>query len=118
MPINRGRLVAQIVLVFLTFAVPLLAGAGSATWVAGWIFLVLFFVFVVSLTTWLYFENPALLSERMTGVGRTDQQTWDKIFLALVSVLLLGWLLLMGLDAARFGWSVMPSWLQFSGAIA
>jgi len=26
-----------------------------------------------------------------------------------------GWLVLMGLDAVRFHWSTMPSWLQFSG---
>ncbi len=116
MTINRGLLAGQLVLVTLFFALPLFLAAGSATWVAGWVFLALFFGFVASLTTWLYFNNPALLSERMSAVGRADQKTWDKILLALTSVLFVAWLVLMPLDAVRFGWSVVPLWVRASGA--
>src|SRR5580692_7367944 len=34
-----------------------------------------------------------------------------------VILLWLGWLILMGLDAVRFRWSVMPKWLQLIGVV-
>ncbi|MGZ3322898.1 MAG: methyltransferase family protein, partial [Xanthobacteraceae bacterium] len=45
------------------------------------------------------------------------QKTWDKVFMATVFVLWTGWLVLMALDAVRFGWSQMPVWAQALGAV-
>jgi protein-S-isoprenylcysteine O-methyltransferase Ste14 len=100
----------------MVFAAVLFVSAGTVEWAAGWIFLVLFFAFVVALSLWLLRFDPDLLTERLTGIGKSDQRLWDKMLLAVVSVAFFGWLALMGLDA-RFGWSRMPLWLQTFGAL-
>jgi protein-S-isoprenylcysteine O-methyltransferase Ste14 len=114
--VNLAKLVGQLVFLVVLFGVPLFGAAGTLAWLNGWVFVVLFFTFVVSLTTWLYKNNPALLTERMT-VSRSDQKTWDKVLLGVTFVLFIGWLILMPLDALRFHWSALPPWLQLVGAL-
>lgn len=55
--------------------------------------------------------------ERMTGIGKPDQKTWDKVFYAIANLVFLIWLVMMPLDAVRFHWSQMPAWLPVVGAI-
>ena len=113
--VNLRRLAAQIVGMFLVFALVLFFAAGTIAWPAGWVFLLLFFSFVIALSRWLFKHNPALLTERMTGIGKADQPAWDKFFFALASVMFLAWLVVMPLDAVRFGWSRMPPGFRLVG---
>jgi protein-S-isoprenylcysteine O-methyltransferase Ste14 len=117
MTVNRRLLTAQIVGMFVVFALALFLAAGTIAWPAGWAFLVLFFGFTVALSLWLLRHNPSLLTERMTGIGKADQKAWDKLFFILANVVFLAWLVVMPLDAVRFHWSHMPLWLQLVGAI-
>src|SRR4051812_23579179 len=110
-------LTAQIVGMFVVFALGLFVAAGTIAWPAGWIFLVLFFGFTIALSAWLLKHRPALLTERMTGIGKSDQKTWDKVFFAVANVLFIAWLVVMPLDAVRFHWSRMPIVLQVIGAM-
>jgi protein-S-isoprenylcysteine O-methyltransferase Ste14 len=114
---NLKMLVAQIVGLFVVFALALFIPAGTLNWSAGWAFLILFFGFTVVLSYCLLKNNPGLLTERMTGIGKADQKGWDKIFFVLASVLFYGWLIFMALDAMRFHWSQVPGWLQVVGAL-
>lgn len=116
MPVNIKLLVAQIVGLFVVFALALFLGAGTIAWPAGWAFMILFFGFTVVLSYWLLRNNPGLLTERMTGVGKADQKAWDKVFFVLASIGFYSWLVVMALDAVRFHWSQMPGWLQIAGA--
>lgn len=116
MTVNLKLLAVQIVGMFLVFALALFLAAGTVAWLAGWVFLILFFGFVVVLSVWLLGYNPGLLTERMTGIGKADQKTWDKVFFGLLNVIFLAWLILMPLDAVRFHWSHMPVVLQVIGA--
>ena len=117
MTVNRTLLTAQIVGMFAVFALVLFLAAGTVFWPAGWAFLVLFFGFTVAISRWLLKNNPGLLTERMTGIGKPDQKTWDKVFFGVANVFFLAWLVVMPLDAVRFHWSQMPVWLQLVGAI-
>ena len=117
MKVNLKLLTAQIVGMFVVIAAALFLAAGGVAWPAGWAFLVLFFGFTLALSGWLLRHNPELLTERMTGIGKPDQKTWDKVFFVFVRLLFLAWLVLMPLDAVRFQWSRMPGWLQAVGAI-
>jgi protein-S-isoprenylcysteine O-methyltransferase Ste14 len=116
MTVNIKVLVGQLVYLFLFFTLPLFLAAGTIAWLAGWIFLVLFFSFVFAITLWLFRHNPDLLKERMTMTS-PDQKAWDKVGFAVTYVVFLAWLVLMPLDAVRFHWSQMPVWLQVAGAI-
>lgn len=117
MTVNRRLLTAQIVGMFVVFALALFLAAGTAAWPAGWAFLALFFGFTVALSLWLLKHNPGLLTERMTGIGKPDQKAWDKVFFAVANVAFLAWLVVMPLDAVRFHWSQVPAWLQVVGAL-
>jgi protein-S-isoprenylcysteine O-methyltransferase Ste14 len=112
MTVSLKMLTAQIVGMFVVFALALFLAAGTIAWPAGWAFLVLFFGFTIALSRWLITNNPGLLTERMTGIGKPDQKTWDKVFFAFANVVFLAWLILMPLDAVRFHWSQVPGWLQ------
>ncbi len=117
MMVNLKLLTAQIVGMFVVFALALFLAAGTAVWPAGWAFLILFFGFTVAISLWLLQHNPGLLTERMTGIGKPDQKNWDKVFFGVANVIFLAWLVLMPLDAVRFHWSHMASWLQLVGAV-
>jgi protein-S-isoprenylcysteine O-methyltransferase Ste14 len=116
MTVNMKVLVGELVYLFLFFTLPLFLAAGTIAWLAGWIFLVLFFSFVLAITLWLFRHNPDLLKERMT-ITRSDQKAWDKVVYSLLYVVFLAWLVLMPLDAVRFHRPQMPVWLQVAGAI-
>jgi protein-S-isoprenylcysteine O-methyltransferase Ste14 len=116
MKTNITLLVAQITGLFLVFALLLFVPAGTISWIAGWVFLVLFFAFVIAVTLWLFRNSPELLNERMMGVSR-DQKTWDRVLLSVTGLLFFAWLVLMPLDAVRFGWSQMPVGLQAVGGV-
>ncbi len=116
MTVNLKLLTAEIAGMFVVFALFLFLSAGTLVWLAGWVFLVLFFSFVVALTLWLFRHDPDLLKERMT-VSRPDQKAWDKVFFVLLQIVFLVWLVLMPLDAVRWHWSQIPVWLQVGGAM-
>jgi len=64
---------------------------------------------------WLARHDPGLLAERLGSPFQRAQQTWDKIFMAVVMVSYFAWITLIGLDA-RWAISRMPTWLQWAGA--
>ncbi len=101
----------------MVFSVALFLAAGTVAWPAGWAFLVLFFGFTIALSWWLLRHNPGLLTERIKGIGKPGQPTWDKVFFVVIEVFFLAWLVLMPLDAVRFRWSQMSGWLQVVGAV-
>ena len=118
MRVRLPLLIAQVAGMFCVFAAILFTAAGTIAWLAGWAFLALFFGFVIALSVWLIRYNPSLLTERMTGIGKSDQKLWDKFFFAALNGLFIVWLVTMPLDAVRFHWSNMPITLQLAGAIA
>jgi protein-S-isoprenylcysteine O-methyltransferase Ste14 len=101
----------------LLFSVLLFGAAGTVGWAAAWAYLVLFFAGAGWITLLLARHDPALLAERMKLPVQKDQPLWDRVFLLLVIVTWCGWLVLMGLDAVRYRWSVMPVWLQCAGGV-
>jgi protein-S-isoprenylcysteine O-methyltransferase Ste14 len=99
------------------FAALLFVSAGILLWLAGWAFMALFFAFALAIVLWLASEDPELLAEWMSSPIQRGQPLWDKVFVATVLLLFAAWLILMPLDAVRFGWSEVPSWLQILGAL-
>lgn len=116
MTVNIKKLVGLFISQFLFFTLPLFLGAGTLAWPAAWIFLILCFGFGLALTLWLFRSNPSLLKERMT-ITKRDQKVWDKVWMALISIVFLVWLVLIPLDAVRFHWSQMPLFLQVAGTM-
>ncbi|MGA3016270.1 MAG: isoprenylcysteine carboxylmethyltransferase family protein [Bryobacteraceae bacterium] len=99
----------------LIFAALLFGAAGTIVWPAAWAYFILFFVGAFRITFLLARHDPALLAERMKLPIQKGQPVWDRVFLLAMVVAWCAWLPLMGLDAVRFRWSVMPVWLQCAG---
>jgi protein-S-isoprenylcysteine O-methyltransferase Ste14 len=112
MPVNVKVVVGQFAGLFLIFALTLFLPAGTLAWLAGWIFLGMFFGIYPVITAWPFKHNPTLLQERMR-LASSDQQDWDKVLFPLI--LFFAWLALMAFDTARFHWSLVPVWLQAVG---
>jgi protein-S-isoprenylcysteine O-methyltransferase Ste14 len=116
MQVNVKLLIGQSAALFVLFALALFLPAGTIAWLAGWIFLGLFFGFYLAVTVWLFQHNPGLVQERMR-LSTSDQQGWDQVLFPLIFVLFFVWLILMALDSVRFQWSQVPVWLQIVGII-
>jgi protein-S-isoprenylcysteine O-methyltransferase Ste14 len=93
----------------------LFIAAGTVFWFYGWVFLILLYSFAVALLMWLLRHDPGLIEER-TGF-KSDQPTWDKVSTVLAYPIVGICLIVMPVDAVRFHWSQMPTWLHFVGAL-
>jgi protein-S-isoprenylcysteine O-methyltransferase Ste14 len=112
-----GKALLEVLGEFAVFGALLFVCAGTLLWPAGWAFLALFFGFALAIVLWLASKEPELLQERMSSPMQREQPLWDKVFVVAVMVLFVAWLILMPLDAVRFGWSDVPGWLQILGAL-
>jgi protein-S-isoprenylcysteine O-methyltransferase Ste14 len=112
-----GKALLEVFGEFAVFAALLFVCAGTLLWPAGWAFLALFFGFALAIVLWLARKEPELLAERMSSPMQSGQPLWDKVFVVAVMVLFVAWLILMPLDAVRFGYSEVPGWLQILGAL-
>ena len=109
----------KIILAFLyilVFPVILLALSGDIFWPEGWAFSIWFLVLCYSTILYLYRKDPALLEERYKQPGTGNQQTWDRYVVYGLLVGFIVWIIIMPLDARRFGWSpYFPFWLNVVG---
>jgi protein-S-isoprenylcysteine O-methyltransferase Ste14 len=95
----------------------LFLAAGDWQWRQGWAFIAIFVLGSLGFSAWLIRHDPALLESRLGPLSEPGQPLWDKIFLGLFILVWLGWLMLMGLDAARWRTSDMPVWLNIVGGV-
>jgi protein-S-isoprenylcysteine O-methyltransferase Ste14 len=116
--VNLRKLVRQSLVHLALLAAALFLGAGTLAWPAAWAYLAYLAAYGFVLTRWLLRHDPALLNERMTGFSKPGLKTWDKLFLVAAIVLYLGWIAANGLDAVRFQWSHVPTWLRIAGGAA
>jgi protein-S-isoprenylcysteine O-methyltransferase Ste14 len=116
MQINKKSLLFQNLSLFVMFALALFLPAGTVFWLAGWIYLVLFFSFYLAINAWLFRHNPGLLQERMS-LARPDQKRWDKFLFPVLLIFPFAWLVFISFDAVRFHWSPVPAWVQDSGTL-
>ncbi|HEX4439567.1 MAG TPA: isoprenylcysteine carboxylmethyltransferase family protein [Thermoanaerobaculia bacterium] len=100
----------------LLFAASLFVPAGTLRWPAAWTYLVLMFGFSIGISVWLLRHDPDLLAERMSGIGRADQESWDKILLSITAVGFFGWHAAMGFDRREHA-STLPDWLRGGGGL-
>ena len=118
--VNLPLLIGEVAFLAFMFGLILFGAAGTLRWPAAWLYLLCFFAPTTVIVVWLYRHDPGLLTERMTAQAkgtRGGEKRWDLVFQAVANLLFIGWFALMGLDAVRFGWSNVPTWLQAVGAL-
>ena len=109
-----NRLIQILVSVLLMGSV-LFLSAGRLGWPAAWIFLGSYVLVILTLGVWVIRKYPEVVNER----GKMEHmKPWDKTLMTIYTVMLFVVFAVAGLDAGRFGWSVMPIALQVVGFVA
>jgi protein-S-isoprenylcysteine O-methyltransferase Ste14 len=115
--LTAGRMILTAIYI-LIFPTLILFLSGDWFWIEGWIFNIWFIALCATVIIYLYLNDPALLAERYKQPGTANQKGWDKY---VVYGLVLGfilWIVIMPLDAKRYGWSAnFPLWLKIIGGI-
>lgn len=113
----RRRLLVHTAVWLLLTAALLFWGAGTILWGAGWGYLTLNGACGLGFGLWVAKTDPELLKERLAFPLQKGQTGLDKLLISAFFLLFHAWLVFMALDAARFGWSRVPGWLQVCGAL-
>ena len=113
--INPKILITLLIETLIFSLVPFIA-AGTLFWFYGWIFLILLYIYSFVTLLWVLRHNSGLITERV-AVFKPDEPTWDKAYVILLFILVSIWWIFIPLDAVRFHWSQMPTWLHVMGAI-
>ncbi len=109
--INR---IIQVFISVLLMGVVLFLSAGRLDWPAAWIFLGTYVLVILTLGVWAMRKNPEVVNER----GKMqNMKSWDKTLMTIYTVMLFVVFAVAGLDAGRFGWSVMPIAVQVIGFV-
>jgi protein-S-isoprenylcysteine O-methyltransferase Ste14 len=106
------RLIVQTLVSFGIMGLLLFLAAGTADWLAAWVFLVEMIVLSIVGGLWLIRHDPALVQERLAPPIQKGQPTADKVLLPVIILEISGAIVLMALDAVRFAWSSVPFWVQ------
>jgi len=102
----------------LIFPLLLLILSGDWFWTEGIIFSIWFIILCYSTIIYLYRKDPALLAERYKKPGTANQKGWDTYVVAGLVIGFFLWIVIMPLDARRFGWTTcFPLWVKITGGI-
>jgi protein-S-isoprenylcysteine O-methyltransferase Ste14 len=95
----------------------LLVLGGDAGWRQAWIFAAWLVGLYIVITLWMHMKDPALLAERRRpSTGGNGQSGTDRGLVLAIFAGFAVWIVLMPLDARRFGWSPsLPSAVQWLG---
>lgn len=116
--IKPGEFLFNSVMTSLFFPALILFTAGTWRWPEGWLFGLWFDAMALSCMIYMYRNDPALLIERAKAPGADNQKKWDKYLLSAIYLLAIIWVILMPLDAKRFGWSpAFPVWVKGIGGL-
>jgi protein-S-isoprenylcysteine O-methyltransferase Ste14 len=108
--VNR---ILQVLVSIVMMGLVLFLTAGRIDWPAAWIFLATYALTVLTVGVWVARKHPDVINER--GKIARNAKSWDKVLMTIYSVMILVLLGVAGLDAGRYGWSVMPIAVQVAG---
>jgi protein-S-isoprenylcysteine O-methyltransferase Ste14 len=115
---SPGKLVFGLASV-LIYPALLLYLSGDWLWLEGWIFSVWFIALCATLIVYPYLRDPGLFAERHQRAGTRNQKSWDRYVLFGLFLNFLASVILMPLDAKRYGWTAhFPLWLKVLGGMA
>jgi protein-S-isoprenylcysteine O-methyltransferase Ste14 len=105
--------VVAVFVVILIMDLLLFIPAGRLDWPAAWSLSLLYAIFLLAYVVWGTLKAPDLLKERSRVAENV--KVWDRVIIAIYTVLLLATIVLAGLDVGRLRWSQMAVVWQVLG---
>lgn len=87
---------------------------GRWDWLEGWLLAGAYGAVLVGSSVWTEFHAPDLSEERIQAVAHPGS-LHERLILIWVPLLLVSVLVVAALDAGRFGWSLVPLWVEAIG---
>ena len=108
--VNR---ILQVLVSIVIMGLVLFLSAGPIDWIAAWLFLGTYALFILTVGIWVARKHPDVVNER--GKIARNAKPWDKVLMTIYTVMLFVLFGVAGLDAGRYGWSMMPPVVQMVG---
>lgn len=102
----------QMGFMFTLIGVILFVAAGRLDWWEAWVFLVVYFLIAAASNVWMLYYDRALLQERTQAASKPDSKSWDSVMVTANLLLTAALFAVIGVDAGRYGWSLVPGWLR------
>jgi len=109
--IQRGL---QVLIGTLLMGLFLFLAAGRLDWVMGWAYIGLNFFGLIPNIIIVALKNPEVIAARAKP-PQEDTKGWDKVFISITAPMPFVIMAVSGLDAGRYGWSIVPMWVEWSG---
>jgi protein-S-isoprenylcysteine O-methyltransferase Ste14 len=93
----------------IAFVGAMFGAAGRLDWIEGWTYLAVLAVAAAVAQRYVRRRNPELAKYRRR-IGQGTKK-WDRVWLGLFRLALVGMMVMAGFDAVRFGWTTMPAWI-------
>jgi len=106
--------IIQVLVSVSLIGVLLFLSAGRLDWLWGWLFLAGWLILLLA-SAFVMRKSPDLINER--GRRAENIKGWDKVLMAVYSLLLFTAPVVAGLDAVRFEWSAVPLTLHVIGGV-
>jgi protein-S-isoprenylcysteine O-methyltransferase Ste14 len=92
--------------------------AGRWDWIEGWIYLIMFFIFIISELLILNQKNPEVIANRMKMKKKklAKSQGSDKWLFPLISITFISIFLVPAFDL-RYSWTIVPFYVEIVGFI-
>jgi len=114
--VTNAQIAVRFGISFTIIAVVLFGSAGTIFWPEAWLYIFVHLGCAFFMTAWMKLHDPSLLKKR-TELNIAAAESWDRKLLLLMIILFIPYLIILGLDAVRFGWSDVPLEAQI-GAMA
>jgi len=114
-PISTARAVVSVMIFLGALAVLLFVPAGRLDWVEAWALIVSYGLLLALYAWWGLHKDPDQLRERGRARKAQNVKGWDRAIMTAYTVFLLLTLVVAGLDAGRFRWSVVPPAVKLLG---
>ena len=89
--------------------------AGRLDYTPGWICLATLVIGFSAITAYVAKRTPSLIRRRMKAGAGTP--AWDRLLVMVLQFLFAAILIVGGVDAGRYHWTSLPTWLQLAGLI-
>lgn len=113
---EHSRLLRPLIMTLISVSLGgmLLLIGGRWDWLEGWLLAGAYGVVLVGSSVWTEVHAPELSEERMQAVARPGS-LHERLILVWIPFLLVVTLIVAALDGGRFGWSLIPLWVEMIG---